>query len=222
MFCCLCPQPKIGKTREDMKNQKQYRLQVMDYPTINFESLDVTNVDKSCIVDGFCNNVSISIKSADNKMFCSLVSKYVKQNGRDDTVENQTDKLDLIVDDSRGERKYYIGALIEIQEDDPVYESVEIYPTIQEQATIELVLLKVTNPEQFWLKYSRSRVGNLQGIKNKLGLVIDEIDEHDLYKSTWISPDYKICTLGCIPNAHNKDSKIQLLTFGKNDKKYTA
>ena len=140
---------------KDMNNQEQQRLQEVAYPTISFESLDVTNVDKSCIVDGFCNDISIPIKSIDNRMFCSLVSKYIKQNGRNDAVKNQIGKLDLIVDDNRGERKYYIGALIEIQEDDPIYMSIEIHPTIQEQATIELALLKVTNPEQFWLRYSR-------------------------------------------------------------------
>ena len=205
-----------------MNNQEQQRLQEVAYPTISFESLDVTNVDKSCIVDGFCNDISIPIKSIDNRMFCSLVSKYVKQNGRNDTIPKQSGKLDLIVDDSRGERKYYIGALIEIQEDDPIYESVEINPTTQEQAIIELKLLKVTKPEQFWLRYSRSRIGNLQEIKNRFGLMIDEIDEQDLYKSAWISPDHKICALGCIPNAHDENSKIQMLLFERKDQKHSA
>jgi hypothetical protein len=69
---------------QSMRNQEQYQLQAIDYPTIIFELLDVTNVDKSCIVNGFCNNVSILIRSPDNKMFCSLVSKYIKQNGYTD------------------------------------------------------------------------------------------------------------------------------------------
>ena len=190
-------------------------------PEITLNNLDTKQVDKSNIVDGFCNSVSILLiptgkeKSAFEQIFCSLISKYVEQNGRDDTVQNQSINLDLIVDDSRGERKYYIGALIEIQEDDPVYMSEEIFPTIQEQATIELALLKVTNSEQFWLKYSRSRVGNLQEIKNRLGLVMDEIDEHDLYKSVWISPDYKTIAIGCIPNVHKDDSKIQFVKVGQ-------
>ena len=200
----------------DALNFTEDKQNGMCHSEIMLDMLDTSKVDKSCIVDGFCNNVSMFIKFADNKMFFNLVSKYVKQNGRDDTIENQSSQLDLIIDDNSGERKYYIGSLIKIQDDDSVYESIEIYPTIQEQATIELALLKVTNPEQFWLKYSRSRVGNLQEIKNRLGLVIDEIDEHDLYKSAWISPDYKICTLGCIPNTHDESSKIQILSFERN------
>lgn len=191
-------------------------------PEITLSTLDTIKVDKSNIVDDFCNSVSIPLKideakkSVYEQVFCNLISKYVEQNGRDDTLQNQPINLDLIVDDNSGERKYYIGALIEIQEDDSIYESIEIYPIIQEQAAIELALLKVTDPEEYLRKYTRVQVAQLPQIKDKLGFVMDEIDTaQDLYKSAWISPDYKTIAIGCIPNVHKDDSKIQFVKVGQ-------
>lgn len=191
-------------------------------PEITLSALDTTKVDKSNIIDGYCNGVSIPLiptgakKSVYEQVFCNLISKYVEQNGRDNTLQNQPINLDLIVDDNSGVRKYYIGALIEIQEDDPVYMSEEIFPTIQEKAAVELVLLKVTDPEEYLRKYTRVQVAQLHQIKDKLGFVMDEIDTaQDLYKSAWISPDYKTIAIGCIPNVHKDDSKIQFVKVGQ-------
>lgn len=190
-------------------------------PEIRLNALDTTKVDKANIIDGFCDCVSIPLVAAENEkllyefMFGCLMDQYVNSNGKDDTIKNQMINLDLIVDDNSGKRKYYVGSEIQIQDEEPVYESVEIYPTIEEQATVELALLKITNPEQFLLKYSRCRIANLDEVKDKLGFVMDEIDTaQDLYKSTWISPDYKVIAIGCIPNVHNENSKVQFIKVG--------
>lgn len=192
-------------------------------PEITLGDLDVSNVDKACVANDFCDCVSIPMfpdvrNTAYKETHDYLVNSYVAKDGRDDTTD-QPVSLDLIVDDNSGERKYYIGSEIQREDwdgDEPVYESAEIHPTDEEQAAVELALLKITDTEQFLLKYSRCRVANLDEVKDKLGFVMDEIDKaHDLYKSTWISPDYKVIAIGCIPNVHKQnESKVQFVKVG--------
>lgn len=191
---------------------------------ITLSVLDTTKVDKSCIVDGFCNGVSIPLKiageekSAFEQVFNDLVFKYVERNGRDDTIFPKNINLDLIVDDNSGERKYYIGT--EIQRGDwdgneSIYMSEEIDLTDDEKAAIELALLKVTNPEEYLRKYTRYQVAQRPEVMNKFGFYADGIMNDGSYRSTWVTEDQKTCMLAYVPNVKNGKSKIQLLKIGQ-------
>ena len=218
-----------------MKNQKQEQKRLqnenatdwigtkkygMNRPEIKFNNLNLSSANQQITDNAFYDSLMIQLVSQDNEvstydfMFHFFEDQYVKKNGNDDVDYTQTRSLYLIVDDSEGQRQYYMGSEIQIEDDDSVFEQIEIHPTVQEQATFELAKLKITNPEQFIRKYSRCRVGNLQEIKDKLGFVMDEVDDQDLYKSTWISPDHKVIAIGCIPNVHKDDSKIQFVQAG--------
>ena len=203
------------------QNQKQkFITSKKQLPLICLKNLDTSMIDTGCLVEGFCDCISIPMISQQDEavvydqIFDALVLKYIKQNGKDDTLPIQSKILNLIVDDNDGERKYYISSMIDIQDDESVCEQLAISLTIQEEAIVELALLKNTDHEQFVRKYSRCRVSNIDGIKNRLGFVMDEIDEQDLYKSIWISPDYKTIAICCIPNVHDESSKPQLIERG--------
>ncbi|MCI1966570.1 MAG: hypothetical protein LKJ17_10640 [Oscillospiraceae bacterium] len=194
-------------------------------PEITLSALDTTKVDKSNIIDDFCNSVSIPLKiageekSAFEQVFNDLVFKYVERNGRDDTTNSQSINLDLVVDDNSGKRRYYIGAEIQREDwdgNDPIYVSEKVNLTDKEQAAVELALLKITNPEEYLRKYSRFQIAQLPQIINaKMGFVIDGIRNDDLYASVWLSQDQKTCMLACVERCHNPESKIQLLKIGQ-------
>ena len=129
------------------QNQKQnFIVSKRQFPLICLKNLDISTIDKNCIVNDFCDCVSIPLTPQSNEVpaydqiFDSLVLKYVKQNGRNDVFSIQSKTLNLIVDDNDGERKYYISSMINIQDDDPVCEQLEIILTDQEMVLIESML----------------------------------------------------------------------------------
>ena len=188
---------------------------------IRLANLDTSKVDKSSIgKDGFCDCLSIPLipevneKLAFEQIFCCLVDK-VAHNFED--VYPQPVNLNLVIDDSEGDRQYYIEADVQLKSWDGVSTEVsteEIHLTEKEQATIELALLKITNPEQFILKYTRCQVAQAITIKNKFGLYYDGINDKGSYRSTWLSEDHKLCIIGYIENIKDKNSKIQFLQVG--------
>lgn len=189
-------------------------------PTIVFENLNLSQIDKSAIAkDGFCDCIKIPMIQAENnsllykQTFCYLIDK-VANNFND--IFPQLQKLFLIVDDNDGKRKYYIGADIQLESWDEarIEQSIEkINPTIQEQAAIELVLLKITNPEQFLLKYTRYQVAQRPEIMNRFGLFHDSID-NNAYYSFWATENYKNGVIAYIPNVQDKNSKIEFQSIG--------
>lgn len=204
---------------KDMKNQEQ-QLQKMAYPTITFASLDIANADKSCIIGEYCNNMSIPLIPKGNEkllfeqIYCELVDQVV--NDFND-VYPQPETLFLIVDDNDGERKYYIGADVQLDDWDGVRteKSIkQIHPTIKEQAVVELALLKITKPEQFLLKYTRFQIAQRPEIVNKFGFYNDCIDNHGSYRSTWVTDDFKSGILCYIENVEDDNSKIQFQLIG--------
>jgi hypothetical protein len=191
-------------------------------PTFSLANLNVSKVDKSNIEDdGYCDFLRIPlISKADEvlsyqQMFCYLVDKVVC--GFND-VFPQPEDLFLVVDDSDGERQYYIGADVQVKNWDGVNTetSIEkIHPSDDEKAIVELALLKITDPEEYLRRYTRYQIAQLPQIVNaKLGFVIDNIRNDDLYASVWLSQDHKTCVLACVENVHEPNSKIQLLKVG--------
>jgi hypothetical protein len=189
-------------------------------PEIRLDNLDVSQVDKSCISsDGFCDFVRIPMIASDNEkfsfefMFCYLVDQVSVGND----VDSQSENLSLIIDDNLGERQYYMGADVQIDDWDGIRTEIltkKIHPNIQEQATIELALLKITNPEQFLLRYTRMQVAQRPEIMNRFGFYNDCIDSQGSYRSTWITEDHKICVLGYIENVKDENSEVQFLKIG--------
>ncbi|MCH4239844.1 MAG: hypothetical protein LKF71_06220 [Oscillospiraceae bacterium] len=125
-------------------------------PEITFGNLDISKVDKSSIVNDFCDCLEIPLVPASNEtlayefMFCHLVDK-IASNFND--ILEQPHNLYLLVDDDDGERKYYIGADIQLEDCGEKSTEVsieEVSLTDEEQAVVELALLKITNPEQFF------------------------------------------------------------------------
>jgi hypothetical protein len=92
--------------------------------------------------------------------------------------------------------------------------SKSILLTDVEQARVNLALLKFTNLQEYLRQYTRQQFANMPQIKNRLGFVMDEIDEQKLYKSIWLSPDYKTCVIGSVPQVDKPESKMQLLKVG--------
>ncbi len=188
-------------------------------PNITLNILNTGKVDKSNIFeDGFCDNVSIPlIPTEDEKVsfeftFCYLTDKC---SGQD--VYPQPVNLSLIIDDNSGERQYYLSADIIVEDWNGTTTECcieRINPTIQEQAIIELALLKITNPEQFLLKYTRLQVAQNPKIMNRFGFYNDCIDKNGNYRSTWVTEDKQLCILGYVENVKNENSKVQLLQIG--------
>lgn len=197
-------------------------------PEITLDSLDVTKSNKE-IYDGFCNGLSFPMKTNIpndmewQMMFAYLADKAGLSPETDDEGTFTNVQLQLDIDDNSGERKYYIGAFIpdtaawDYDKDNKCEEYVieEIHPNDKEQAIIELALLKITDPKQFLLKYTRYQIAQLPQIMNaELGFVIDGIRNDDLYASVWLAKDQKTCMLACIQNVHDKPSRVQLLKVG--------
>ncbi|MCI2190621.1 MAG: hypothetical protein LKK42_00245 [Oscillospiraceae bacterium] len=71
-------------------------------PTIAFNNLDISNVDKTNIINGFCNCVSIPLVAAGSgtlehkNMFVNLLDQYVNSNGKNDIIKNQQSRLKLM------------------------------------------------------------------------------------------------------------------------------
>lgn len=222
-----------------MKKQEQQELQ-NEYlgtekngvyrPDIVLENLDTSKIDKSKISNGFCDCVMIPMITTKDEslvyeqVFCYLVDK-VASNFND--VENQPHGLFLVIDDNDVERKYYIGANVQIEDWGGISteQSIEeIHPVIQEQAIVELALLKATNPEQFLLKYTRYQVAQRPEILNRFGFFGDCILNDGSYRSEWIHEE---CVDGkkwytylnvCVENVKNENSQIQFLPVGISDK----
>jgi len=199
-------------------------------PDITLENLDVSRVDKTKIIDNFCNCVKIPIIITEEEciisefMFCYLVDRVAS--GFND-VKDQPINLFLIVDDNSGERRYYIGADVQLEDWDGTRTETsieEIHPVIEEQAAIELALLKITNPEQFLLRYTRCQVAQRPEIMNKYGFFGDCILNDGSYRSEWMREEcignkkqYTYLNV-YISNVRNEHSKIQFLPIGVSDK----
>ena len=147
---------------------------------ITLESLDISKVDKSSIgKDDFCDCVRIPLipavneKLAFEQIFCYLVDKCGEKD-----IYPQSINLFLCIDDSGGERQYYISADVQLKDWDGISTEVlmeEIHLTEKEQVAIELALLKITNPEEYLRKYTRVQVAQRPEIANsKMGFVMDE------------------------------------------------
>lgn len=144
--------------------------------------------------------------------FCN---QYVQDNDND--ISEYPISLNLVVDSTDGKTSYFMNTFIKISYwggNDEVCLSEQILLTNVEQARVNLILLKFTNPQEYLRQYTRQQFANRPEIKNKLGFVMDEIDEQRLYKSVWVTPDYKICLIGCVPKVDNPDSKIQIIKIG--------
>lgn len=191
-------------------------------PIIMLDMFDVSKVDKSKIINGFCDCLKIPFiipqcgdeKFIQEQIFCYLVDQ-VADNFND--VYPQSQGLYLIVDDNEGERKYYIGADVQIENWDGVDVELsvkEISLTIEEEAAVELLFLKVINPEQFILKHTRLQIAQSPEIKNRFRFYNDCIDKQGAYRSTWVTNDFKTGVLGYIENVKDENSKIQFKLIG--------
>lgn len=206
----------------DALNFVENRQDDMCRPTIMLNMLDVSKVDKSKINNRFYDFLEIPLvtpqrddeKFIQEQTFCFLADQ-VADNFND--VYPQSQDLYLIVDDNDGERKYYIGADVQIEDWDGVSTEPsikEISLTVKEEATVELALLKVINPEQFLLKYTRCQLAQRPEIENRFGFYNDCIDKQGTYRSTWISNDCKTGILGNIENVKDENSKIHFQPIG--------
>lgn len=194
----------------------------MDRPEIVLEELDLKNVNDVEIEGDECLYIQIPLKRTVSnskkydyvlKRFCN---KYVQDNGNDDITEKPT-SLNLVIDNSDNDKSYFMNTFIKINYwggKDKVCMSKQIKPSSIEQARVDLTLLKFTNPQEYLRQYTRQQFANRPEIKNRLGFVMDEIDEQQLYKSVWISPDYKECLIGCVPQVDNSKSKMQMIKVG--------
>lgn len=193
-------------------------------PEITLENLDVSKVDKNEIpADGkFYDGICIPLKFSDyDRVGWEFVwgwfnDQYVLDNGEDDTVEGQPIDLQLYIKDceSTNRRHYNLTAFIKLEDyDGGTYETKKINLSEQEENVVNFALLKLKNPEKYFLEYTRSQVANSQTVSG-FGFVMDQIDEHDMYKSVWLSCDQKTCVIGCIQNVHQRDAKLQILKVG--------
>ena len=195
----------------------------MNRPEIVLEELDLENVNDVETEGDECLYIQIPLKrtvSNSKKYDCVLkrfCNKYVQDNGNDDIAEKPT-SLNLVVDNSDNDKSYFINTFIKINYwggNDEVCMSKQIRPSSIEQARVDLTLLKFTNPQEYIRQYTRQQFANRPEIKNRLGFVIDEIDEQRLYKSVWISSDYNLCLIGCVPEVDNPESQMQIRRYNQ-------
>jgi len=196
-------------------------------PEITLKNLDISKSDKSKIYnDGFCDSLQIPFKiefqqmESYQQMFCYLVDKVAK--GFND-VALQPVNLFLMIDDNFDERQYYMGANVQIEEQHETRTETsfqEISLSEDEQAIVDLAVLKISNEKEFLLKYTRYQVGQRPEIVNRFGFFGDCILNDGSYRSTWIheedvgeKKEYTYLNI-CIPDVKNQSSKIEILPLG--------
>lgn len=188
-------------------------------PEITLEAMQLENVNDLELNRDTCSYISIPLKRTfENSiqydiMLKNFYNKYVIECDEEDIPELPT-KLNFVIDD----QNYYLSTFVKIHTwygDDEVCMTKCIQLSEVEQARANLVFLKFKNPDEYLRQYTRQQIANLPEIKNRFGFVMDEIDEKKLYKSVWITPDYKTCILGCVTMVNNPESKIQIIRMGQ-------
>jgi hypothetical protein len=192
-------------------------------PEITLKIMELNKVEDIEFDEDYCLYAIIPLKrTSDNAaMYDSAFRYFLKQyvnDGHDvEDIIDQEPNLFLIIDDNDGEQVHFLQSFIKINDFGRLTEEClgkEIQLTDIEKARIDFALLKFSNPQEYLRQYTRQQFANRQEIKNRFGFVMDEIDEQRLYKSVWITPDYKICLIGCVPEVDNPKSKMQLLKIG--------
>ena len=192
-------------------------------PEITLESLDLENAEDVNLEDECCCYIRIPLKCTDinskkyDYVLKGFLDKYLFDNG-EDNILGISSKLELVINNIEDEPTYFLQSFIKIdnfgeQIEECVSEQIKL--TDIEQARVNLALLKFTNPQEYLRQYTRQQFANLPEIKNKLGFVMDEIDEQNLYKSVWITPNYEIGLIGYVLNVDNPKSKIHFKSIGK-------
>ncbi|CAB1251686.1 protein of unknown function [Ruminococcaceae bacterium BL-6] len=192
-------------------------------PEIMLENLDVSGFTKQDFLDDtfFYDGICIPLVQLSNPEWKSvwfwMVNKFEMKSGYI-VKENQPVDLCLYIEDdpTTEERSYTLSAFLKIDDYGEVItecETEKIIPVKGEIEAINLALLKVSNYEEYFLKYTRYQVAANKLISG-FGFVMDEIDSSDMYKSIWLSCDQKVCIIGCISNVHNATSKLQVLKVG--------
>ena len=87
-------------------------------PEITLDKLDLKHIDKSCITtNGECDFLRIPLIKAKNEkllfefVFCALTDKYGIN-----AIWPQPVRLHLLIDDTDGERNYYIGTYAKMED----------------------------------------------------------------------------------------------------------
>jgi len=194
-------------------------------PEIALEAMELDKVDNTEFDGDYCLFASIPLKRTSSNAamydtaFECFLNQYINENDIEDVVVNQEPNLFLTIDGSDGEQISYLQSFIKIDYwggKDEVCMTEEIQLSPMEQARVNLSLLKFSNPEEYLRQYTRQQVANLPQItKNKMGFVMDEIDENDLYKSVWLAQGQQMSMLACVEKVHDNSSKIQLLKIGQ-------
>lgn len=188
-------------------------------PEITLEAMQLENVNDLELNRDTCSYISIPLKRTfENSiqydtMLKNFYNKYVIECDEEDIPKLPT-KLNFVIDNLN----YYLNTFIKIHTwygDDEVCMTKRIQLSDVEQARVNLALLKFTDYQEYLRQYTRQQIANLPEIKDGFGFVMDEIDERKLYKSVWITPDYKTCILGCVTMVDNPESKIQIIKMGQ-------
>lgn len=193
-------------------------------PIIYLNNLDLSKYRAEDFLNGryFYRGISIPLKfnvseQKDWKpIWDQFVSNYVMNNGMDDVVPCQPIHFEIYLEDDikTGKRSYTLAVFIQTKFDDEpdcITKDIELQP--QEKEAINMAFLKLVDPNKYFLQYTRCQVANSNEVAG-LGFVMDEIDDNDMYKSVWLSQDRKTCVIGCIPNVHQSNSKLQILRVG--------